>query len=43
LNQPTFEPQNLPNGPWQALLAQAFLLIDEIERHGISQPFWTPN
>jgi predicted nucleotidyltransferase component of viral defense system len=41
LNQPAFEPQNLPNGPWQALLAQAFLLIDEIERHGISQPFWT--
>jgi predicted nucleotidyltransferase component of viral defense system len=41
LNQPAFEPKNLPSGPWQALLAQAFLLIDEIERHGISQPFWT--
>ena len=41
MNQPAFEPQNLPSGPWQALLAQAFLLIDEIERHGISQPFWT--
>ena len=41
MTPPAFEPQNLPSGPWQALLAQTFLLIDEIERHGISQPFWT--
>ncbi len=42
LNQPALQPKDLPHGPWQALLAQAFLLVDEIERYGISQPFWTP-
>jgi hypothetical protein len=41
LNQSALQPIDLPHGPWQALLAQAFLLIDEIERYGISQPFWT--
>jgi predicted nucleotidyltransferase component of viral defense system len=35
------EPQNLPAGIWAALLEQAFVLMDEVERHGISQPFWT--
>jgi predicted nucleotidyltransferase component of viral defense system len=35
------EPTDLPDGIWASLLEQAFLLMDEVERHGISQPFWT--
>jgi predicted nucleotidyltransferase component of viral defense system len=35
------EPTDLPGGIWASLLKQAFLLMDEVERHGISQPFWT--
>lgn len=35
------EPRDLPEGVWQTLLAHAFTLVDEIARHGISDPFWT--
>lgn len=35
------QPNALPEGVWQTLLAHAFTLVDEIERHGISNPFWT--
>ena len=31
----------LPTGVWQTLLAHAFTMVDEIARHGISNPFWT--
>lgn len=34
-------PDALPDGVWQELLRYAFVLIDEIEAHGISNPFWT--
>lgn len=37
----TAQPKALPGGVWQTLLAHAFTLVDEIERHGISNPFWT--
>lgn len=35
------QPRNLPEGVWKTLLAHAFTLVDEIARHGISDPFWT--
>lgn len=34
-------PAHLPEGPWQSLLGHALRLLDEVERHGISKPFWT--
>ena len=34
-------PDTLPAGVWQGLLQHAYLLIDEIEVHGIQKPFWT--
>jgi transposase len=34
-------PAALPNGVWQGLLQHAYSLIDEIEVHGIQNPFWT--
>ncbi len=35
------QPRELPEGVWQTLLTHAFTLMDEIARHGISDPFWT--
>lgn len=35
------EPFDLPQGVWQTLLPQAFILIDEIARLGTPDPFWT--
>jgi predicted nucleotidyltransferase component of viral defense system len=35
------QPDELPDGVWQSLLAHAFTLVDEIARHGIGHPFWT--
>ena len=35
------QPRDLPQGMWSTLLAHAFTLVDEIARHGISDPFWT--
>lgn len=35
------QPGQLPDGVWQSLLVHAFTLVDEIARHGISDPFWT--
>jgi hypothetical protein len=40
MSQPT-QQRDLPEGVWQSLLAHAFTLVDEIARHGISDPFWT--
>ena len=34
-------PSNLPPGIWQDLLCHAYALIDEITKHGISDPVWT--
>lgn len=34
-------PAALPDGVWQVLLRQAYLLVDEIAAHGIENPFWT--
>jgi len=34
-------PRRLPAGAWQALLAHALRLVDEIRSHGVSDPFWT--
>lgn len=34
-------PPGLPAGVWQDLLGQAYVLIDEIAKHGISDPVWT--
>lgn len=34
-------PRRLPKGSWEVLLANALRLIDEISRHGVSDPFWT--
>ena len=34
-------PAVLPNGVWQGLMQHAYSLIDEIEVHGIQNPFWT--
>lgn len=34
-------PSDLPPGVWQDLLLQAYRLIDEIAKHGISDPVWT--
>jgi predicted nucleotidyltransferase component of viral defense system len=42
MGQPSVHtPAQLPGGVWQSLLQHAFSLIDEIDRHGIQQPFWT--
>lgn len=38
---PAAQPSALPEGVWQTLLAHAFTLVDEIDRRGISDPFWT--
>lgn len=38
---PSTQPSVLPEGVWQTLLQQAFTLVDEIARCGISNPFWT--
>ncbi|MFT3666341.1 nucleotidyl transferase AbiEii/AbiGii toxin family protein [Piscinibacter sp.] len=35
------QPARLPGGPWRALLAQALQLLDALDRHGVSDPFWT--
>lgn len=32
---------DLPPGIWQDLLRHAYALIDEIAKHGISDPVWT--
>ena len=37
----SLQPNALPEGVWQTLLAHAFTLVDEIARRGISDPFWT--
>lgn len=34
-------PPDLPPGIWQDLLPHAYALIDEIAKHGISDPVWT--
>lgn len=34
-------PATLPGGVWQGLLQHAYALIDEIDAHGIQNPFWT--
>jgi predicted nucleotidyltransferase component of viral defense system len=34
-------PAVLPAGVWQVLLQHAYSLVDEIEAHGIQNPFWT--
>lgn len=34
-------PAAFPNGVWQGLLQHAYSLIDEIEVHGIQNPFRT--
>ena len=34
-------PSPLPQGVWQNLLQHAYTLVDEIEAHGIKNPFWT--
>lgn len=34
-------PSDLPSGIWQDLLRHAYALIDEIAKHGISNPVWT--
>lgn len=34
-------PPRLPPGIWQDLLRDAYCLIDEIAKHGISDPVWT--
>ena len=34
-------PDSLPDGVWQGLLQHAFVLIDEIAAHGLTNPFWT--
>jgi len=39
--QHSLQPRDLPQGVWSTLLAHAFTLVDEIARHGISDPFWT--
>lgn len=35
------QPARLPGEPWRALLAQAFLLIDDLGTRGLSDPSWT--
>lgn len=34
-------PSDLPSGVWQDLLHHTYTLIDEIAKHGISDPVWT--
>jgi predicted nucleotidyltransferase component of viral defense system len=34
-------PVSLPEGVWQSLLQHAYSLVDEIDAHGITNPFWT--
>ncbi|WP_419688304.1 nucleotidyl transferase AbiEii/AbiGii toxin family protein [Burkholderia theae] len=34
-------PSVLPDGPWQGLFRHALTLVDEIRKHGKSNPFWT--
>jgi hypothetical protein len=31
----------LPEGVWQSLLPHAFEIIDDIQKNGIKEPFWT--
>lgn len=38
---PLKTPAILPEGVWQGLLQHAYALIDEINAHGIQDPFWT--
>ena len=33
--------RDLPDGAWKDLLPHALSLIEEIKRHGTSDPFWT--
>ena len=33
--------RDLPEGAWKDLLPHALSLIEEIKRHGTSDPFWT--
>lgn len=34
-------PRRLPRGVWRGLFAHALRLVDEIARHGKTDPFWT--
>lgn len=34
-------PDSLPDGLWRSLFGHALTLIDEMKRHGTSNPFWT--
>lgn len=34
-------PAILPDGVWKGLLQHAYALVDEIDAHGIQDPFWT--
>jgi predicted nucleotidyltransferase component of viral defense system len=33
--------RNLPHGVWETLLPHALCIIEEIKKHGTSDPFWT--
>jgi predicted nucleotidyltransferase component of viral defense system len=33
--------RNLPHGVWETLLPHALRIIEEIKKHGTSDPFWT--
>lgn len=35
------QPSHVPNGLWQKLLPQAYKLMDEVQRHGGIEPFYT--
>lgn len=37
----TIPKRNLPSGVWEDLLVHALRIIDEIKKHGTSDPFWT--
>ena len=35
------KPKNLLKGDWESLLRHVLILVDDIAKHGVPDPFWT--
>lgn len=40
-NSTVQKPKSLLSGDWESLLRHVFILVDDIAKHGVPDPFWT--
>lgn len=40
-NSSVKKPKNLLSGDWESLLRHVFIMVDDIAKHGVPDPFWT--